>query len=333
MRAPDGVEDGRLSGGPLAPPRYAPAAPFSGKVLATPPAVVGLLSASNAAADPFHHGDSQPWPTAPRLRTSGDDVLKLLWLDPESAPRIRRTRAWKSVLEALELRPANRDLEDPSLEPFEAEDRREVLEVLAQGKPEPESGLAMALEQAARDDGTFVPQLVLLRGELVFPFDSLETLRATVATASPLITDADEALKTVVALARQFLQGADDLTPASVSAGMTTRIREAFNHDKKAMPDAYLDEQTDRVLLERRRYDKRIVFGDPHLRCLVDLGDGSGRPPAYLPQSLANRLPMYQRFKARLIVEVHPREDQYESHPVALRVLALARRIGLDGNV
>jgi hypothetical protein len=34
---------------------------------------------------------------------------------------------------------------------------------------------------------------------------------------------------------------------------------------------------------------------------------------------------MFQRFKVRVIAEVHLQQDQYESHPHALRAVALAR--------
>ena len=50
--------------------------------------------------------------------------------------------------------------------------------------------------------------------------------------------------------------------------------------------------------------------------------------PAYLPEAAAKALPLFLRFPARVIAEVHPREDEVEEHPAALRVLALARRIG-----
>jgi hypothetical protein len=40
---------------------------------------------------------------------------------------------------------------------------------------------------------------------------------------------------------------------------------------------------------------------------------------------LATMLPMYRRFKARLIVELHLQQDQHESHAYALRAVALAR--------
>ena len=65
------------------------------------------------------------------------------------------------------------------------------------------------------------------------------------------------------------LKTADELTPPSVAEGMTARIRETFAQGKRAVPDTHLVEQTDRVLLAQRRYQKRIVFGAPHLRCLI----------------------------------------------------------------
>ena len=39
----------------------------------------------------------------------------------------------------------------------------------------------------------------------------------------------------------------------------------------------------------------------------------------------AKKLPLYQRFRARLIVELYFQEDQYETHPAALKALAIGR--------
>ena len=221
------------------------------KILARPPAAVGLLSASNAAADPTTISRR----TAPGAHASAPIEQNRSSQASLARPCRRSTHPWQAVLEALDLTLSNDgppiwDAEDTSLEPFEAEDRREVLEVLVHGTPEGMTGLGLTLENAARDDGRYVPQVVLLRGKLVFPFDGLETLRASVAAAAPFVTDSEDALKTAVATAREFLKTADDLTPAPVIAGMATRIKEAFKPDKRSMPETYLDDQTDRVLLE-----------------------------------------------------------------------------------
>jgi hypothetical protein len=53
--------------------------------------------------------------------------------------------------------------------------------------------------------------------------------------------------------------------------------------------------------------------------------------PVYLPEAAAKKLPLYQRFKARLIAEVQLAVDQYETHPAALRVLAVGRLVPAPG--
>ena len=77
--------------------------------------------------------------------------------------------------------------------------------------------------------------------------------------------------------------------------------------------------------MQRRKYQKRLIFGDEHLRTLMHVS-GLGEPvPAYLPADLATQLPLYARFGARIVAELHHRQDQYERSALALRVLALAR--------
>jgi hypothetical protein len=254
------------------------------------------------------------------------EILELLWFEADAVPRIRRTREWKPILDALEQRPVDRDLDDPALaaEPMEMEDRREVFEILAHAASTDAAGVDRTLYAGVRSDGKFVPQLALLAAELTFPFDELGTLRATVSTVGPLVTPGDEALRAAVASAKEFLETADELTPPQTADTMTARVREAWAQSKRTLNESHLQEQTDRVLLSQRRYQKRIVFGAPHLRCLVRVDDAP-LIPAYLPESLANKLPMFQRFRARLIAEAHQQADQYETHGVALRVVVLAR--------
>jgi hypothetical protein len=55
-------------------------------------------------------------------------------------------------------------------------------------------------------------------------------------------------------------------------------------------------------------------------------GQSSIKPaPVYIPEDIAKKLPLFQRFRARVIVELYFQEDQYEAHPAALKVLALGR--------
>jgi hypothetical protein len=184
--------------------------------------------------------------------------------------------------------------------------------------------LNAALEAAVRDDGKFVSPLLLVAGELHFHFDELETLKATVTTAAPFAAG-DELLSSAIEDARRFLSAPHLLSPPVVTEGVTKRIEEAFGRVKRAVGQGYLEEQTERVLLEKRFYQRREVFGATYLRALLQLGSSSRLVPAYLPEGLAKKLPMFARFRARLLAELCLQEDQYEAHPGALRVTALVR--------
>jgi hypothetical protein len=274
-----------------------------------------------AAAEAWARPEVSPSAAA----AESNDVLELLWFDADSVPRMRRNKAWKPILTALEQRPVDRDLDDPALasEPMEMEDRREVFEILAHAPPEEAGGVDRVLDAAVRKDGKFVAQLAMFAGEMELRFDELEALKATVATAAPFVTPADDGLKSAVEAAKEMLEGADELTPPSVADAATKRVRTAFVATKRSVPETHVVDQTDRVLLAQRRYEKRIVFGGQHLRFLLHT-DGIV-VPGYLPESLAKKLPMFQRFKVRLVAEVQQQADQYETHHASLRVVALAR--------
>ena len=70
---------------------------------------------------------------------------------------------------------------------------------------------------------------------------------------------------------------------------------------------------------------RRKVLGGKQLRALAQTTGLQMLLPTYLPDDLADRLPLYRRFRVRAIVEVHPQVDQYEVLPLCLKVLALAR--------
>jgi hypothetical protein len=294
---------------------------------ARPQAVALSEYAARAAAVPLPAPAPAPEPDVLLQAVGPNEVFLLLWFDPESVPRMRRTKTYKPILDALEHRPVDRELDDAAQtdDPMELEDRREVFEILARGPTTDGSGVRRAVHGAMRKDGKFVPQLVLLRGELETPFDEIERLKATISTVTPMIRPDDENLKTAVEQATEFMGMPNLLCPGSVADGFTRRIREEFKAEARSLPDSYLEEETDRVLLEKRHYQKRIVFGEPHLRTLLLLPADNTPLPTYLPESLANKLPMFHRFKVRLLCEAQLKEDQYEAHDCALRVVALVR--------
>jgi hypothetical protein len=266
-----------------------------------------------------------PTPRASSPRAEPEGAIQLVFYDVESMPRIRRTPRWRSILLDLEKRPPDPDLEDPAFakDPSEVEDRREIFEVLARGAPCIAIEINEALIAAVRDDGKLVSPLLLASGELQLPFDEIETLRATVTTVTPLAGN-DENLRASIDIAKQFLAIPGLTTAPAVAEGLTARIREAWNQGKRVVAPGYLDAQTERALTEQRHYQRRTVFGGTHLRALLHCG-GSSPIPTYLRESVAKVLPLYSRFKVRVVVEVHLQIDPYETNQAALRGLALAR--------
>ena len=253
-------------------------------------------------------------------------VLDLLWFDPRSRGRIRRQPAWREILEALQDEPPDPDIDDPELdvEPAAAEEQREIFEVLAHGEAMGDEALRGALKGAIRSDGRFVPPLVLMEGELSCPFEEIESLKAMVAITGPL-AGSDDRLKTALAAAREFLQALDPLSSEAAAEALTASIKEAYAKGKRVQPLVDVEMAVERVLLDHRRYQRRALFGGPHLRCLLQPTGAPGSIPAYLPEALAELLPLFQRFSARVVVEAHLPVDQREAHPVALKAVAVAR--------
>ena len=79
----------------------------------------------------------------------------------------------------------------------------------------------------------------------------------------------------------------------------------------------------ERALLSERKYQKRKVFGGGYFSARLWMPGETEALVAYLSEELAEKLPMYRRFRARAAVEVFPRKDQYESREEALKVIAL----------
>ena len=325
----------QASAGPWPSPgaAIAPPAPVALQHASTA-ALAGVVGASNAAADPRARASA-----GPVVQPFQGDVLQLLWFDPEAAPRIRRRPEWKKILDQLEAQPPDPELDEPALsdEHAELEDRREVFEILARGTPSGEDGVESALYAAVRSDGRFAPQLLLLAGEARFDFDEVEMLKAVLSAATPFVVPAPAAepqgggappadeLKLAVDQALAYL-GTPDLVPsADLATTLTTKIREAFAKSSRSVGPTYLDDQAERALLERRAYQKRSVFGAPHLRALFYFAGGSTGVPTYFPEALAKKLPLFRRLRVKLLAEAHFQADQYESHPSAVRAAAVAR--------
>ncbi len=300
---------------PPPPPTPVPAAVVASAPM---PAFVGRRPGPEAP-ERARSDAAPPSPVPVPARTA--DPLDLLWFDPAVAPRLRANRAWRRLVDALEQVASDDGA-------AEGEDRREVFQVLANGEARDLAELHAALATAISPDGKLDPPLVLVAGEATLPFDAAELLRVTLAACKP-IAPTDKAFAEVVATVAAMADAA--ALSDAVAHGLTYRVREAFQQVKHTLPPRYLESTAERALLDGRRYQRREVFGAPHLRTLV--AAGSGEPvPAYLPVGVASRLPLFPRFRARLLAELHAQVDHEEAHPCALRVLAVARVVARPGS-
>lgn len=306
----------------------APVSPWAGGAKDLGAAAVVLIpQPSGAAAAPLPKAPLPSHALSTPSLSGPVPVQSLIWYHDESVARFRRVVEWKPILKDLERKPKDKDLDDPALakDPMEMEERREVFEILTHGSPKHADTVQQAYLDAIREDGKYVPPLILLEGELSFPFDELETLKATMTTVSPLVTPNDENLRVSLETAKEFLKTPGLSCAPAVSDGLTARIKDSFGQGKRNVPPGYVDTQTERVLLEQRHYQKRSVFGGKFIRSLLSVAGSSSPLPVYIPDELSTKLPMYQHFRAKLIAEINQQEDQYETHSLALRVLALSR--------
>jgi hypothetical protein len=292
-----------------APPQHASAA-----------ALTGLVGASNAAADP-----RQP-DRIPQARVIEGDVLHLLWFNPEVAPRVRRNPDWKKILDKLEQGAFDPEVDEGSLadDPADMEDRREIYEVIARGTPSGQDSVDRALLDAVRADGRFAPRVLLLVGEVRFDFDEIEQLKATIATALPF-ANGEDALKKHTESATTFLGSPGLVASPEVASAMSQRIRDAFLESDRTVGPTFLDDQVERALLDRRSFQKRNVFGEPHIRGMFFFAGSSTGIPMYLPEPLGKKLPLFRRLRIRTLAEAHFQADQYEAHAAALKTVAIAR--------
>jgi hypothetical protein len=297
--------------------------------LATNAALAGAGAASNAAAAAAAPPATEPSPSAARPAPAPSrprEAIELLWYDPACVARIRRQPGWKEIMAQVKPNPLDDDYpgDAPPDKRQELRDRREIFGLLARAEPIDLRGIDAALANAVREDGTFVPPLVLVAGELEFPFDELETLKATIAAVMPFVSG-DKKLKETVETTEQLLQTPWLKGANSVAEGLTQKIREAFAQGNRMVPPRYLETHTERMLLEQRAYQKRTVLGKPCLRSLFSASGSSEQVPVYLPESLAQELPAFLRLGARMIAEARTRVDQYEAHAMALKAVVLGR--------
>lgn len=297
----------------------------------------GAAAASDAAAG--LDGRPTPAPAPPQKTASAPiveparpeprDIIELLWHDERAVPRVRAW--WEELVTRLDFEPADPRHDLSPAEPEYDKSRHNVFGVLTEGEAITSGGIAWTVVEAVNDKGRFTAPLVLIAGELRFPFDELEVLKATIVAATPMsgsdkrLKDSIDALNELVSLS--YLQGS-----TTVTGRLLQQLKEQFVQSNRSLPADYLDAYVERSLLEQRRYQIRKVFGGELIRAQLAPASAQEAPvPVYLPKDLAEKLPMVTSMKARIIAEAHPQQDQYEASPYALRAIAIGRLIQLDG--
>jgi hypothetical protein len=301
----------------------------------------GVLAASNAAAARGPTLESagkgpgaakKPEPEK-QARPAGEPI-ELIWYEPSFVARMRKHPAWAPMFRPPPKPPTPQRGQPPppppSPEAAEEATKSDVFSVLSRGEPGPAHDLVPGRPDDGNDRDGHDAALYLLAGTIAFPFDEIEVLKATVAAASPLATS-DKKLKEVLDMVDEVmkmpLQGAPEVVQS-----FTQRVRDAWTSANRLLPPDYLVVHTERMLLNQRHYQKRELLDDEWIRALFTASGEGAAIPAYVPSKLAKRLPLFRQFPARIVVEALPQQDQYEVHPIALRVAALARVLGAAGS-
>jgi hypothetical protein len=288
-----------------------------------------LMAASNAAAEAMHGREARA--SAPELVVAPvrarREALDLLWVDPAASRAIRA--AFGELLAPLKAPAKVADKDEAKrleLERIEAE----AVRVLMQAPRADAAALEALLARAVGDDGRLRAPLVVLTGELRFPFDALDSLKALVGAASPLAaagTPLGEALDRAGALLASPFVGS---APGAAEL-LGQQVREAFVQHNRSLPQRWLDEQVEQTMLEQRRHQRRTVLGEPRIRALLAPPGGGAPLPCYLPEALGKTLPMYAAMEVRVLAEAHPPQDPREASPISLQPKALARVLTLGG--
>jgi hypothetical protein len=304
-------------------PAAAPSAAL-GRLGAAAASDAAALSAAQAAQVSVETTPAAPI-ARPRTdyRSSNEPFVDLLWFDKTAPKRVRAQANF-----AAELRDGNSagawlTVEDTQQPKQEIKDRKDVVRVLRRVPPVDADGVTRALMSSIDEDGALSPPLVVVSGDVVLFFHEVQTLKATIAVASPM-AGLDKRLKDLLDAANELVQS-DWKCTALAADNMTSRLKEAFGQANRTLPANFLDQNVERVLLEQRSYQKRMILGEKRLRAHMVPEGSSTAIPCYLSEELEAKLPLFQKFRASIVAEVRGQQDQYETNPLALVGLAIAR--------
>lgn len=329
--APPPADRGSVPPPPLPPAIGAPP-PQRPAEAPAPPAVLSpamFAAASAAAQRPSPITGPEP-PAAPaksspakaRATANPSEHTQLLWHDPASLERVRAY--FEELIDELDFVEPDPKRDLPSDDPAVTKDYHHCLGVLSRGHAGGAHSLYEAYAEAAQR-GAFVAPIALVEGELRPSFDEVAVFERRVALLRPIALG-DPKLLGELDEAQKLLDSPLGLRVPGTAERIGRELDALFLPKHRAAVDG-LDGKVERLLLEDRSFARRPVFGAPHVRATLTCRDDDTPVVVYLREEVADKLPLFASFRCRLLVEVHPRQDGLESHPLALLVVALGRLV------
>jgi hypothetical protein len=199
---------------------------------------------------------------------------------------------------------------------------RAVVRVLSDASPQSAAALVSRVRDAVVD-GFFCAPLIRTRGELVLRFDEEQTLQATLNAATPHLGESEPLDKEVARIRKLQRQGAIAGAP-DVAEALTAKVMSLCD----AVDRETIEARVERQLLQGRHHQRRTLLGAGFVVAMLHTEDGA--VPCYLPEELRDELPLYARFPAHAIAELHARQDQFETSPIAMKCLALGRFVSTN---
>jgi len=289
-----------------------------------PPAPLPEVSAAEplpAKAEPSLKGPSA------MAEAAQAPALQLLWLDPTCLGRLRAHEQLSALLDAAAEREP-----DPAVESYarssgvdSVDDFRDVLCVLSEAESRAAGELGTDVDEAIRDGNKLVPPLVVLRGKLTIALDERAELEATADIAAALSPE-DEGVAQAVETARACLKTAAGGS-VRVTLALAQRIRDAVLAAQDETDALALQYEIRRALIAGRCYRRRELFGGSYLVGQLALPGAAHPLAAYLRDTAASQLPMFDGFEARLLGEIYPAQEDQQPTAMAVRVVAVAREI------
>ncbi|MDI3285331.1 DUF2169 domain-containing protein [Polyangium sp. 15x6] len=290
---------------------------------AAPLAFVSAKAASDAAAREERRGD-EPRTLARGVRPAITPVQRLavvdvLDFDPKVLPRLRMQKSFAPLFAG----PRPVQIADSSLGKLshEEQERADVARVLSCARSADAAEIRRALAESLEDLSNWHPPVLAVAGDLRPVFDELEALRATVSVAQT-VAGGDKRLLAAIAVAQEAIAASIPPRPDTVLA-LGRQIEAATS--SLSLPPRYVASEVERLLLEGRKYKRRVLLGATRIRADLTLARGGDVMLVYLSDAVAKSLPLLPSYPVVVLAEARLREDVAETQPEALVAMALGR--------